>query len=579
MKRKSRAATVSITVKLLALLLPLMLAILLIFGNECNTLYADMISEEITGQIQLQLDSVAARINSQISELNRISLFIYANQDLRDGLSCATLDEEAFTAVDRLSLYSDVIQPMFHVVTSPSQYMMILYPASEKVFCDYYYVQPLDNFPDTLPLQDMIEQGFAHTFCNIAMVRGNYTRPQPALVMTRVIYGSGGTLLGVLNTVIWISRLEAAIQTILPESGDCWYSCSLADGQTVFQSGELRGDMLQLSADVDRIGASLSFGLNTDVISAQTREQNRIFAVFTAATLAMAAAAIAVTSSLIMRRLRYVLNKYIHFPPGHALQEDALEGWDEAARLDQTFTHLYREYYASVQAQQQMKIDQRNLENSLLLSRINPHFLYNTLSAIRWKLPQEEWEIIDSLVAFYRGILGKGVENAPVYAESELMKQYVDLYCYTYSRNIEFTESLAPDAMVLLIPKFLLQPVFENAIQHSGENQALHIDLRVWCEDGRLIMTVTNDGTPIAPQIMGHLNALNGCESAPALGADGGAGEPHGYAIFNIISRIRLLFGEGYGLWYGLSEEGNTQARFVLPACATREQFDRRKVR
>ena len=83
-----------------------------------------------------------------------------------------------------------------------------------------------------------MDQGYARTFYNVTRIRGNYTDPQPALCMTRSIYHSDGTLLGLLNTVVWLSRLETAMETILPESGAYWYRCQLEDGQTLFEGGE-----------------------------------------------------------------------------------------------------------------------------------------------------------------------------------------------------------------------------------------------------------------------------------------------------------------------------------------------------
>lgn len=573
MKRAGKGATVSITIKLTAILLPLLLAILLCFGQELNKLYRDMVAREIAGQVQLQLDSVANQLDSRLNEINRMSFFIYANEELREELYKAVANPDAFSAADRISLYSDVVQPLFHVVSSPGQFFLTLYPASDRVFCDYYYVEPLDEFPEALPLGEIMDQGYARTFYNVAMIRGNYAEPQPALCVTRSLYHADGTLLALLNTVVWLPRLEAAMQPILPETGEYWYRCRLDGGQTLFENGSRGADMTVLSAPVDGVGATLEFGLEPDFAEAQMLAQARVFVAFTAAALALAAAAIAITSSLVMRRLRLVLNKFARFAPGRALGDAPLEGWDEAARLDQTFTRLYRESYESIQAQQKMQADRRALETSLMLARINPHFLYNTLSAIRWKLPQEEWEAVDALVAFYRGILGKGREYAPLYSEAELMKQYVDLNAYTYSRQIRFDEDLPPDVMALLIPKFLLQPVVENAIAHSGDAAELHIALRARREGGKLVVSVQNDGAPIQPQVMAHLNALNACAPAPFPGAEAEGEGGHGYAIFNVITRIRLLFGDGYGLWYAREESGTT-ARFVLPACDRRDAFE-----
>ena len=98
MRRVRAGGAASITAKLAALLLPLILIILLCFGQELNQLYRDMLAQEVTQQVRLQLDSVADQIDSQLGEINRMSLFIYANEDLRDGLYEAVAQPEEFTA-------------------------------------------------------------------------------------------------------------------------------------------------------------------------------------------------------------------------------------------------------------------------------------------------------------------------------------------------------------------------------------------------------------------------------------------------------------------------------------------------
>ena len=100
----------------------------------------------------------------------------------------------------------------------------------------------------------------------------------------------------------------------------------------------------------------------------------------------------------------------------------------------------------------------------------------------------------------------------------------------------------------------------------------LNIELRAQREGGKLAVTVRNDGTPIQPQVMAHLNALNECDPAPFPEGESDSG--HGYAIFNVITRIRLLFGDGYGLWYEREDSGGTIARFLLPICESREAFE-----
>ena len=222
-------------------------------------------------------------------------------------------------------------------------------------------------------------------------------------------------------------------------------------------------------------------------------------------------------------------------------------------------------------SQQKLRESQRLLENNLLLSRINPHFLYNTLSAIRWNMPVENWGTIDELVAFYRGILSKGKEIALLSGELELMGQYLSLQRFTYSRKIDYTQELAEGTASLFIPKFILQPVFENALKYGGGEETIHLTFRARLDGDLLIFSLQNDGAPIDEETKRRLNNLNLLAEDPLYSMNFDKDDAFGYGVFNVIMRLRLLFGFGYGLWLERPPEGGTLARFILPACSQPE--------
>lgn len=567
MSRVRQRLKASISVKLIFVILPIMLVILYLFGRQSNDFYQEMITQEISEQLQMRVDSAASQISSDLREISRTTFYAYSDLELREALAEAVLEPEKFTAADRLALHTDVIEPMFQIINSPSRYTLTLYPLSERLFCDYRLVCPIEAFPEELPLKEMLESGYAYTFYHVARLDASYSEErQSALCITRVIYHSDRTPLGVLSTQVLTRSLESAMTAILPEDDDFWYRCELPDGSVVFEAGAQTEDMLIMSSVIGSADAKLYFGVNAGLIDQQILHQNLMLSAFAVVVMVIAAALITLLSSLVMRRLRRVLGKFSRLRPGEELTEPALEGYDEAALLDQTFSQLYREYYDSTRTQQKLKENQRLLETNLLLSRINPHFLYNTLSAIRWKLPVEYWEIVDKLVAFYRNILAKGREIAFLSGELELMHQYIDLQRFTYSREISYTEEIEPGLDMLLMPKFLLQPVFENAIQYSGKGETIYVHLQAHREGDRLILTLDNSGEPIDGEIARKLNELNDLTEEPLLRYSFDPNDSHGYGIFNIIMRLRLIFGRGYGLWHERTEKG-TRARFVLPVC------------
>ena len=562
----------NLTTRLLLVILPVVVGVLVLFAAQCKNLYRSMTEEEISKQWQLQVDHSAQQITSLLSEINRMGLYISSNTAMNTSLTKATLRPEKFTRQECFSLFRDVIAPLFSLANNANRYYYTLYPVSEKVFCDYEMVLPLDRFPGGEAWEEMIGKGYPITYYHMAQMK-NGSQRQPMLCVSRVLYSSNGTALGIFSGNVYPAYLETALSAILPKDDAYWYQCALTNGQVILEKGEQNADMLFLSSAVGD-QARLSFGIHSSMIARQTERQNRALIQYAAVLVLCAAALIALLSSLVVARTRRVLKKFSKLRPGDPLTVTPLRGSDETARLDQTFTRLYRDYGESVRVQHKMLENQRLLETNVLLARINPHFLYNTLSALRWKLPREQWEVIDQLVVFYRGMLGKGRPIGLLLNEAELMRQYIALQRFTYSRNVEFSEAIDPDTEYLLIPKFLLQPVMENAIQHSAGSEKLGIRLESRREGGKLILSVFNDGAPIERTIMEQLNALNDQEDDPLLRLDFNRNDPHGYGVFNIIVRLRILFGQGYGLFYEQPRSGGTLARFVLPICTQPEEIE-----
>ena len=567
----------NLTTRLLLVTMPVILGVLVLFSIRCGDLYRSLINDEISKQLQLQVDNAAQQITGTLSEVNRLGAYLHSNQKMNNGLFKAHLRPDQFSTADRISLYKDVINPMLELTNNSNHYYYTLFPFSENVFCDYITVFPMKEFPPEVLLADIQSDSYGRVFYHMISGKPKEGNGEKArlLCITRVIASGNGKPLGVLNANVYAQLLESPVKALLSGEGEYWYRCELSDGQIIFESGEQNGGMVFLSSSISGGRATLHYGVHASVIDRQTVRQNQTLAQFSVILILSAALLIALLSSLVMHRTRRVIRKFSELQPGAALSAEPLSGRDEAAQLDQTFTRLYRAYYESVNAQQKMVENQRLLETNLLLSRMNPHFLYNTLSALRWKMPKEQWETVDQMVAFYRGMLAKGRQIGLLSSEADLMRQYIALQRFTYSRSIDYQEHLEPDTLNLLIPKFLLQPVLENAIQHSAGESTLHLSLAARREGEKLLLTVTNDGVPIDDQVMRRLNALNESSADdPLLQADFKGNDSGGYGIFNIIVRLQILFGPGFGLWHEQIKEGGTRARYILPVCSNIEEME-----
>lgn len=140
-------------------------------------------------------------------------------------------------------------------------------------------------------------------------------------------------------------------------------------------------------------------------------------------------------------------------------------------------------------------------ELKALQSQINPHFLYNTLDMINWMAQKGETDNISSVIQamsmFYRLTLSKGKDIITIRDELKLCQAYMEIQKRRYRGKIRYEEEVQEEIFDCLIPKITLQPFLENAILHGineKEDARGVIILNGWMEEGRIIISVTDDG-------------------------------------------------------------------------------------
>lgn len=198
-----------------------------------------------------------------------------------------------------------------------------------------------------------------------------------------------------------------------------------------------------------------------------------------------------------------------------------------------------------------IEIEKKATELKALQAMINPHFLYNCLSAIKWKALRkgdEEISDITGLIAkFYRIALNNGKQITTVGSELENIKAYVDIQMLTHNQSFDVEYVIDETGLENSMLNFLLQPIVENAIKHGidykeDENNRGQIKIEFTQDEKFLIFHIYNNG----PEM--NMEMLDSILNTPGKG----------YGIFNIQERIALYYGEECGLSAGITEEKYT---------------------
>lgn len=205
----------------------------------------------------------------------------------------------------------------------------------------------------------------------------------------------------------------------------------------------------------------------------------------------------------------------------------------------------------------------RKSEFDTLQSQINPHFLYNTLDIIVWMIENEQKneavKVVTALARFFRISLSKGKSIIPVRDEIEHVRNYLMIQQKRFKNKFIYRIESEPDVLDLASLKLMLQPLVENAIYHGMEFMDGDgvIDIRAYLENGDLWFTIQDNGLGMTQEQVDSLLT----EQAHITSRKGS-----GIGVKNVNERIRLYFGEEYGLSIDSVPDEGTRILIHLPA-------------
>ena len=205
----------------------------------------------------------------------------------------------------------------------------------------------------------------------------------------------------------------------------------------------------------------------------------------------------------------------------------------------------------------------RKSEFDTLQSQINPHFLYNTLDIIVWMIEneqkQEAVKVVTALARFFRISLSRGKSIIPVKDELEHVRSYLMIQHMRFKNKFTYDIQAEQEVLSLASLKLMLQPLVENAIYHGmefmdGDGEIL---IKVFIQEERLRFIVEDNGLGMTKeQVQGLLTEKK--HSSSRRGS--------GIGVKNVNERIRLYFGEEYGLFIRSEPDEGTAVEICLPA-------------
>ncbi|MFE5323763.1 sensor histidine kinase [Paenibacillus sp. NPDC056579] len=244
---------------------------------------------------------------------------------------------------------------------------------------------------------------------------------------------------------------------------------------------------------------------------------------------------------------------------------------DEFGDLSRAFDRMLQQIVELIRRLEINKELQRKLEIQVLQSQINPHFLYNTLGSISNVIRLGQLDKVDVVIASLISLLEYGIsdsaEKVSLRQELQNVKDYISIQNIRYNRHFELVEHIEDSLMDFPVFRMLLQPMVENSLFHgyNGGQTEGPIAIRAYREGEFVVVEVVDQGEGIPHERIERILSPEPKDIQVNRKRIG---------LNNIHGRIRLHYGEQYGLQIISTLKKETRVRALFPASASKEMHD-----
>lgn len=247
--------------------------------------------------------------------------------------------------------------------------------------------------------------------------------------------------------------------------------------------------------------------------------------------------------------------------------------FEQHTHLSPAFEQTMDKFKEMINTNELISASKKQAQYLALQNQINPHFLYNTLEGIRGETLsaglESVAEMTEALATFFRYTISNVEHLVTLEDELSNIENYCIIQQYRFgerlSLNIEIDSEDEGEIMKYRLPKLTLQPIVENSICHGIERKIGkgRVNIKIEATSKRLIITVSDDGLGMEKERLMELNAKLNSTSFDY--AKTGSEIKGGIAIVNVNSRIKLLFGEAYGMCIYSTLGSGTDVEITLP--------------
>ncbi len=248
---------------------------------------------------------------------------------------------------------------------------------------------------------------------------------------------------------------------------------------------------------------------------------------------------------------------------------------DEIEVLADSFNYMAGKLEMQMEKIRQEQENLRNTELKLLQTQINPHFLYNTLDTIIWmiegKQNEEAIDMIESLSLFFRIVVSKGRDYISIREEELHIESYLRIQQSRYKDILDYEIDIPDELYAYQTLKLTLQPLIENSLYHGIKmlRKKGKITIKGELDGDKIHLYVIDNGVGMSKEIREYLqNAMKHPENNPSAG----------FGLTNVDERIKLNYGENFGVEILETMEQGTTICVTIPAIKIQKDDNQTKM-
>lgn len=230
---------------------------------------------------------------------------------------------------------------------------------------------------------------------------------------------------------------------------------------------------------------------------------------------------------------------------------------DEVGRLGHSLNRMIEEMQNLIDRLIKEEQEKKEVELEALHAQINPHFLYNTLTTIKWmaKIQGDNSvsRAIVALIKLLRVSTNLSTDMISLREEIEYVENYVVIQKLKYNEAINMQYDIAERCLDIMMPKLILQPIVENAIIYgiTEDHKDINIKITAYAESDELFIEIADDGPGIAPDVLQEIQRTQAEKNRFSK-----------VGLNNINQRVKLYYGSAYGL--GIETEVGVGTKIIV---------------